>query len=53
MQKNNEKTSKRKYQCFVSSTYDDLKEERAESVTAILEAICVNVCGVGNCSAFF
>lgn len=28
----------RKYQCFISSTYDDLKEERSKCIEAILEA---------------
>lgn len=32
------KVWKRKYQCFISSTYDDLKQERAECMSAILDA---------------
>ncbi len=29
---------KKKYQCFISSTYDDLREERSISINAILDA---------------
>ena len=33
--------SKKKYQVFVSSTYEDLKEERKEVMQALLELDCI------------
>lgn len=29
---------RRKYQCFISSTYEDLRVERARSIETVLEA---------------
>ena len=31
----------KRYQVFVSSTYDDLREERAEVIQALLELDCI------------
>ncbi|MGC4015642.1 MAG: DUF4062 domain-containing protein [Luteolibacter sp.] len=35
----------RRYQVFISSTYDDLKEERAKAITALLNIDCIP-CGM-------
>ncbi len=34
----------KKYQVFVSSTYEDLKEERSAVISALLKAKCIPVC---------
>ena len=37
IQKKDLPAPKKRYQCFISSTYDDLREERAISINAILD----------------